>query len=353
MVRRRKKTTKYEIYNGVELGDEFGGVIYDNSRNKAYIYSYKDPKTNAHKTKYLGRNLNDAVRRYEEAKAKLYGKKPNVEFLEYNAKPKSPRKQKQIDNKIADDGKIVVAKEVSKIDGDYQRLIYDNVYEIPEKFILDQFTKMLANPQELARKLGLKDINLEALKPKPAPLTLKKIGDLYFNRHLYRPDPPLTKGNLKNSKNWWKEFCKIIKVNTVDQISLELINYYQNELHEVATSEVYRPNWLSPLQKKTLKDVKASPTWVKHRLDKIKTILRNVKNTQSNLDDVNTALEHCYKFHYLAPTDFEPNPISREDFKALLKVVNPKENNGIDIVMKAKWRAILLLALNGAVQRQL
>lgn len=67
---------------------------------------------------------------------------------------------------------------------------------------------------------------------------------------------------------------------------------------EIANDPKYRPNWLSPWQKKRIKDKKLTIKWIKTRLNTIKTILANAVYVVENSQDIEAALILCRKNFY-------------------------------------------------------
>ena len=176
--------------------------------------------------------------------------------------------------------------------------------DIPDSYVWDRARYLLlSNSFEAERKLNLPGIADFLNNPNyKEPLTLEEIGNLYFNRKL----KPLKIQELTDSQRWWKQFCDIVNVDNVRQITLELINRYQQTIHKMAENNKY------------------SPTYIQHRLDKIKTIFRNVLRTSENIDDTKKVLDYCLKFHYLNKVNTNPTPIDKDDFIKLLDAADKK-----------------------------
>ncbi|MBN2376758.1 MAG: tyrosine-type recombinase/integrase [Sedimentisphaerales bacterium] len=168
---------------------------------------------------------------------------------------------------------------------------------------------------------GVEEIGyLDDLIPKPKPLLLKEIGNIYFNRKI----KPLRKSERDDSVRWWKQFCKIIDANNARDISLNHILTYQDKIYEIYNHKGHRP------------------TWIKHRFDKIKTIFNYATKSRNveYIDDLKRILDYCKKFQYPNKAKMNPNPIDKKDYIKILNVANTKQ------------KAIILLAANSALYPQ-
>ena len=188
--------------------------------------------------------------------------------------------------------------------------------DIPNSFIYSKARELILQNQTEAAKLmnlpGLADADLISSKPSR---TLVEIGNKYFNRKR----KPLKKKNKEDAQNWWSEFCKIVGVKVVREITLKHINIYQDALYKICEENNF------------------SPTWLRHRFDMIKTILRNANKSEESKKDINMVLEHCKNFDYKKKVDVEPKPIPKLEYNNLLNVAN------------VKFKAIYLLSLNASM----
>ncbi|AQT70076.1 tyrosine recombinase XerC [Anaerohalosphaera lusitana] len=195
--------------------------------------------------------------------------------------------------------------------------------KINEEIGWDIARSLISNnpPSIVAEKLGIPEFaELHKLTPLPKPLTLHEIGEIY----LKRTKKPLRQQEYDDSKRWWEQFCKLAKSKTVRDVCLSDIKRYQDALYELFNKHEY------------------SPTWIKHRFDKIKTILRYALKSDAveYTKDIEDVLVLCKKFVYPERASVDPKPIHREDFQKIFALANAKE------------KAILLLAANAALYPQ-
>jgi integrase len=194
---------------------------------------------------------------------------------------------------------------------------------ISEDLVWAKARELILNnpPAAVAEKLGIPELaNLHTLRPLPKPLTLRQIGDIYFNRKIR----PLNRRERDDSERWWRQFCKMVDVKNIREVTLEHIQRYQNRLYNIYNKKGHKP------------------TWIKHRYDKIKTILNYAKKSKDveHVDDINRVLDYCKKFVYPDKAKVNPCPIEKDDYLNILALANSKE------------RAILLLAANAALYPQ-
>lgn len=211
---------------------------------------------------------------------------------------------------------------------------------IPEWWVMDRFAEFLETPErrgELAKKLGIEQIEyLPDLEPKKK-LPLKRILEFYVNRTV----EPVSKKTKRDAIAFWGEFIKLTKCKNLDDISKSKLRYYHDQIHKVADGQ--SGSWLTAKQKKALKGKggKLSPTWVNMRLQMIKTVLNNAikhiddKNQLQTINDVMLLIQSLWR--YKSPVPKNPKPITPEEFYKLFKHA------------KLKLRAILALCVNAGL----
>jgi len=194
--------------------------------------------------------------------------------------------------------------------------------ELPESTIIEMCRTFLSSnsPHTAAQKLGIPKLSLldddDISKIKP-PLTLDNIRDIYLNRTIN----PLSKNQKNEVLSWWGQFQSIINAKTIRDITRQDISSYQNQIHDLRNKKDY------------------SPTWIKHRFDLIKTVLRYAQKQAEDSTDINRVLGYCQQFVYPKKNPPKPKPISKNNYNKLLDHVrdNPK------------YRSMLLLSLNCAM----
>lgn len=124
---------------------------------------------------------------------------------------------------------------------------------------------------------------------------------------------------LRKCKQYWREFCRLVNAKTVRELSHEQIAHYR----------------------RTILDRGKSVTYGHHRFGVIKSVFHHAAKLGLAADDVQKALLYCRQLEKpKGPQEFNPRPISREHFQALLQAAAPK------------WKAALLLSLNCAFYAQ-
>jgi len=193
--------------------------------------------------------------------------------------------------------------------------------ELPENTIIQlcrQF--LLDNPPHIsAQKLGIpqlatmKERDIAHLKPSP---TLVEIGNIYLDRKI----KPLNKKQKMDSSTWWNDFCRIVAVGSIRDITTEIMQHYHETVHQERENNNY------------------SPSWLKHRLDMVKTILRYAQKKMDG-EDIERVIRYTNQFVYPQKTSPKPQPISKSNYRRLL--ANVKDN--------PKYKSMLLLSLNCAM----
>jgi len=158
--------------------------------------------------------------------------------------------------------------------------------------------KLLKNdPDAVVNISGIKEFGyLKDIKPKKT-ITLKEIGEYYFNRHKYTGQKQQSEKWLNTQKNWWREFLEITESATVDDITQQTITDYKTEVYKVYNDDNYYPKWLSDDSKKTLKKEPVGSNWVVKRFNGIISIFRNMLKTIEDTDSINKALGHMEKLN--------------------------------------------------------
>lgn len=230
---------------------------------------------------------------------------------------------------------------------------YQTFDTVPHTWLIEQFKRLLTeDPVQLAKETGVEELAyLADIKP-PAlnKIPLTKIIEFYLNRHLYRPEPKLTKDQYNYAKQVWEAFIKIIKVSYINDITPELINKYNSELLKVSRNIKHRPSWLNQNQKKLLKSKNPSAKWVKDRLSLTKGIINYYFKAEPNHQVVAEVVKNCTDLFY---HDSVTKPIVKQVFEpkhlqAILNHCNQITDNPTVERFHKQWKAIVLLSLNCA-----
>jgi len=173
----------------------------------------------------------------------------------------------------------------------------------------DYYRRLLvSNPRKAA--LALDDDRLDRLGElgdRSPSLTLEEIGDLYFNKR-----PPISPDWRRKAERFWREFRRIVTVETVREITPDDIARYHDRVL----------------------DMPLSATSVGHRFGNVKTTLEYALTCGKDQQQLQRVRTLCKMLVAPKKNKTNPQPISPEHFAALL--------DGAD----AKWSAVYLCALN-------
>ncbi len=174
---------------------------------------------------------------------------------------------------------------------------------------------ILKNPARFAERVGIPEIGfLQDLKPPERSISLTKVGELYFGK------------KRKISRDWtrkqtlfWSEFKTAVRAKTVRELEVEDLRRYHDTVWRAAEEQAH------------------SPTYIAHRLQAVRTILRYALKHGQDQEQIRRVLDLTEVFENPKKNGTDPRPIRREDFRKLLEKSD------------AKWRAVLLLSLNAAL----
>lgn len=141
-------------------------------------------------------------------------------------------------------------------------------------------------------------------------LTLAEIGQAYLNKQ-----PPLSKNWKRQSRQFWDEFCAVVKAETVRDVSPEDMSRYGDAILAAGKS----------------------PTYVAHRFGAIKSIFAFALKRGRDTEQLNRVLTLCKMLTPPRKNGTDPKPISPEHFAALLDAA------------PITFKAVFLLSLNAAL----
>lgn len=168
-------------------------------------------------------------------------------------------------------------------------------------------SEILRDPTRFAERTGIPQLsNLKDLKTPPPSPTLRAVVKLYVEKAQVR------RHERQRAARFWEEFRRIAKAKTIRDITQEQVAEYYDWVLNSGNSQ----------------------TWMKHRLGKIKTVLRFAQTRGIAPEDIDRVLAYCRILVPPRPKAADPRPISPEHFRALLDVAD------------GKWQAILLCSLN-------
>ncbi len=312
-----------------------GGIevegLYEDKTNKVYYWFEDDPIT--------GKPQKHSRTNKSQAALALY---------RYNLKKQDQVKTKiyfdtedddgHITKALSEDAYIVSAELPPKQtitykdkDGDEVTLRTNEVYHIPDHFILERFVEMLdSNPRKMSESflsMGREDLAGIIHLPKNFNLPRTKLTDMM---KWYLELEERSKDTIKQITTHFPQFIDITNVDYMEQLTNEHIKAYRKRIIE--------------LKKRGFHTV----TFLKHRFDAVKRIFRHAKMHMENKTELNNKLDALEAILKVDGDGARKNakPIEKDQMLWLLKATDTPSKNHIEKLRLAKWKAILLTALN-------
>jgi len=127
-------------------------------------------------------------------------------------------------------------------DGDICLLTTDEVFNLPNNFIIERFVEMLdANPREISEifiKMGREDLVGIIHLPKNYKRSKTKLSDML---EWYLTEEERSRDTIRYCKSFWEQFCEIVNVPYLEQISLNHIKVYKQQLKKIKTEKKLIP----------------------------------------------------------------------------------------------------------------
>jgi integrase len=184
---------------------------------------------------------------------------------------------------------------------------------LPESMFLETARNfILKDPINAARKMGIPELaRLEDLPPLEPPLPLERMLQYYLDRR--KP----SKEERKKMTAAWTEFCGIVTVPIIREISCEMVHNYR----DIIWNEYEEKGWAN--------------SWLKARFARVKTLFNYYfKHGRTNKKDLIRVIGDCKCLSVPSSVEESAVPIEREHVHKLLEHCN------------IKWRAVIFLALN-------
>jgi integrase len=288
--------------NGSKRGRPAKFVLDPNGRpivglscsNGNYYATYSEPRV------WFGSDYAEALFKFQRYQNQQAIEEPHIEIQMPN--PPGPHQPQIVKwSELCGNPPIIAAAHAGE-----SALLPENLFfETARNFILK-------DPIEAARKFGIPELSrMTDLPPLEPPLYLDKILQYYLEHR--KPSPE----ECKKMKMAWREFCRIISVNSVREISSNRIHDYR----DIIWAEYEKGGW--------------SSTWLKARFSRVKTLFNyNFKNGRTNKRELQTVIDFCKCLSVTSSIEEPARPIERNHVHKLLEHCN------------CKWQAIILLALN-------
>ena len=174
--------------------------------------------------------------------------------------------------------------------------------------------QVMDRPQWVAEQIQIEQIGYlsDLKKPSDSP-TLESIGEIYFAK------PGLSENEVSHSKLFWKEFTKRVGVETIRQITHEVVVQYERKILAAGLA----------------------PKSISHRFSKVKTIIAYALKRGQCPSECRQALDCLAMLEVENHNPLDPQPISPADFwKVHGKAVEAEDQT---------FAALMLAALNSAM----
>lgn len=190
--------------------------------------------------------------------------------------------------------------------------------KIPESLIWQKARELILFDLPEARKRLNLPIRLDGPVKPLKSISLQEIGNLYFQHPRFHR---MSQRYRWEAKRYWKEFCRLVKVKTIQDITIPTIDSYQEAIYRISKER----KW-------------AGGASVNNRFSVVKTIFKNAtKRTKDvmQIPEIERVQGYLERLSYAPKAKVNPKPISRQNYLLMLKSE-----------VKPVYRAILLLALN-------
>ena len=175
---------------------------------------------------------------------------------------------------------------------------------------------IITDPRKASEFFGIPELARLASIPKPEPsLALAELFELYATHSPGRSGDGLAERWIYNSRPFWSEFCKLVPVTTVVDVTVDHVIAYGDRIKAAATS----------------------PTYARHRYGLVKSVLNFAITRGKDQEQLQRVLTACKVLKMPRANGTNPKDIDPKDFAKLLAVAD------------VKFKAIYLLSLNAAL----
>lgn len=287
-----------------KTGEPIVGLRFWETRNKYFVYDIDDKGNNTTTRIILGDDYELAKYKFEQIMAERAGEKFTTAT--------KPDYAESFDGKtkITFTPQIEAALEAGKIKPlDVIQGIKITQTDIPDSFCIDRVrTLILEDVKEVSKRMGFTIKIIGDVKPAKS-MSMEKVFESFRENRDTLSITPSEKQQLVDAKNYWKQFCKVVKVKTV----AELQEKHFEKFNKYVINSSYKP--------RTKKNV----------FDIVTKVFRHTKTSE-----ILTVLSYCDD-KLNRPTrglKRKPQKFNKAKFRKIYKVDDPE------------IRLILLLALN-------
>jgi hypothetical protein len=309
-------------------GETVEGLYYDKGLNVYYYYAI-DPATNK-KRKITRRNKAKAaldLYNYKLLQAEIEKIKVPFDFNSNNKLGIDPEGRSSIRRKLK---KITNHREE-------QLTLYEDIsaIKIPENAVLESFVEMLDNnPREISEKfiqMGREDLAGIIHLPKNYKRTKTELSKML---EWYLTEEERSRDTIRYAKLFWNQFCDIVNVAYIEQVTLNHIKSYKQHLRSIQTRK------------------KLSSKWLSYRYDLVRRVVRHAKLHAENKSYINDVLDNMEILKASSGKNANrknPKPISKEEFQLMLNYFKEeleKARTPTKRIRYSKWIAIFLTTAN-------
>ncbi len=317
-------------------GEAVEGLYYDKALDVYYYYTI-DPTTKR-KRKVTRRNKAKAALELYNYKLQFAGQDSTKVFLDSEDDENGGAILKSSDDKSY----IIPAAMPDKEQVEYRDkdgfnclLSTDEVFNLPNNFIIERFVEMLdANPREMSEifiEMGREDLAGIIHLPKNYKRSKTELSKML---EWYLTEEERSRDTIRYGKSFWGQFCDIINVPYLEQVTLNHIKTYKQQLKSIKTKR------------------KLSHKWLNYRYELVRRVVRHAKLHTENKSYINDVLDNM---EILKATGGKknnrknPKPISKNEFQLMLnyfKAELKKANTPTKKIRYSKWIAIFTTAAN-------
>jgi hypothetical protein len=317
-------------------GEDVEGLYSDKCLNVYYFYTI-DPTTKK-KNKVTRRNKAKAALDLYNYKLQFAGQDFTKVFLDTEDDEDGGKILKSSDDKSYIIPAAMPDKEQVKFkdkDGYECSIITNEVFNVPNNFIIERFVEMLdVNPREISEifiKMGREDLVGIIHLPKNYKRSKTELSKML---EWYLTEEERSRDTIRYGKLFWGQFCDIVNVPYLEQITLNHIKIYKQQLKSIRTKK------------------KLSHKWLNYRYELVRRVVRHAKLHVENKSYINDVLDNMEILKATGGKDNNrknPKPISKEEFQLMLnyfKAELKKANTPSKKVRYSKWVALFLTAAN-------
>lgn len=311
--RKRGRPPKYVIDTD---GKPVVGLSYDKSND---IYFNTHFKTEGVPKENFGNDYDEAIYLFRQSEAKNKGE--DYQSIERD------RVKKAISLSLDD----FVIKKPNETDEEYKQRMTEfglklrrgelktksiPLYRVPNSYIYAKARELILQDIVKARKEMNLPIKLEGTYRTDKSITLDELGSIYFEKL----GKTFNSRHKDNAETYWDEFKKIVKIKRISQLDADSVEKYE----EWIKSQSKKRGWEN--------------STINNRLTAVATVFnqtyKKYKRLKASDKEYLKEARLLCSFNYAPTSDFDPRPISKEDFMKIFSVA--------DVI----YRCAMLCALN-------